>query len=286
MAHPDLLLTGKHTTELAAQQQKLVSLEVGRLEAEYSALEGQQLGIRLNFQRLAHAHGLPIDAASKPYRANDQADRAHWYKIGARASSALGVLVFSLLSVLSLSVSINGLALFVGSCLVGMLLALVIDAGVCLATGASAGNPASERRILRFAKVSGVFAIGSAAAFMLLRFVDDAHAQSFVSIILVMFEASIFLLGGSLEAAQLLYTWSARLAENYQTIEERILQIEQRLGVIRTETGGIKAREGDGVLPEGGVTHEVRQQVDSIVPVDVVRSGAARRAHVNGVDRS
>ncbi|HWZ43619.1 MAG TPA: hypothetical protein VNW97_09080 [Candidatus Saccharimonadales bacterium] len=231
--------TKQTATFLMLRQQRIKQLEeeISPLRASIANADRQGSAILLNYQHIATRHGITVQVSERtqPHPDHDQTARAHRYRWGGWACTFLGVLVFALAGSASLSFPVPQFVVFLGCAIVGLLLGIVVNTATCLLTGASASNPAASRKIALLAKISGTLALLSAAIFLLLRFVDSGMALTFVSLILVCFESSVFLLGGSLESGHALYIWSSRLTTEYQEVRAQHDTLEHRLRVAESE---------------------------------------------------
>jgi len=241
------------------RHQRIKQLEecITRLHAALDSSECRLSAILLDFQRIAARHGIPvpISALTFPHPDHDQSTRAARYRVGSRASTILGVVVFSLAGMASLSFPVPQFVLLLGCAVVGLLLGAIVNTGVCLLTGASAANPSAAVKIALLAQISGSLGLTSAIAFMLLRFIADSTALALVSAIIVCFETAVYVLGGALEAAHLLYDWSGRLALQYEMVRTERDEIALQLQKAEAELAELND-ERDQKTKEGDSHHE------------------------------
>ena len=206
--------------ELRRQHDQDLRVERSKKQSELRAIDLHRYSTSDQFRRYARLKDLPFSVQAGPRVDLDLHKRTLAYAYGKHACTTLGVSTFATLGVASLDVPIPTMVLFLIGAVAGFLLSLVVNAGIALYTKAGPANPRAEEPLTRLALISGTGVLGSAAAFMLLRFMSAA-AQASVSIVLVAFEASVFALGGALAAAHLVCSWSDHLAAEYETLNRR-----------------------------------------------------------------
>jgi hypothetical protein len=276
-------------SQLRLQRRWQLTNSLPSLKTALTNAKAQLSASLLDFQRIAAAHGIPVQLVetTQPHADHDQTTRALRYRIGGWACTILGILVFALACTASLSLPVPQIVLFLGCAVVGLLLGIAVDTATCLLTGASASNPAALSKIVLLGRISGAFAVLSAVLFLFLRFFAAGVAPLFVSTILVCFECSVFLLGGALEAGHALYSWSKRLSRNYQLILAERNELEHQLQVTELELNeltGISVQVESSKFQGEGYENGKMDQHDHSVHVDVAgRPGA--KGTVNGSGR-
>jgi hypothetical protein len=275
----------RHLQEQRARQlQETITVSTEALEHT----EAEVVGITLDHQDLSAKHHLrpQITSASIPRPDPDETRRAEAYRSGSIACTTLGVLVFALLGTLSLAFSVSPVVVFLGCALVGVLFGAVVNQLVCLATKANASNPDASYAIGVLAWISGILAIASALGFMTLRFVDNASALAFVSIILVCFESGVFLLGGALAGGHRIYCWSSRLALDYAVLRERRNRLKSQLEAAGSELEAInRSLKGTDFRSEGDPNHD-KDVHRASSDLDVSGVGGVRPTiNINGASR-
>lgn len=276
----------RFTQQLRQQHHQDLRSELETRHNELQFVDLKRYSIVDLFRKYAILHQIAFSVEIGPQCDPDLQTRALVYAYGKHACTILGVLTFAALAVASLELPISTSAVFLTSAAVGYLLSLVVNSGVALATKAGPANPKAETDLRRLASIAGAGVFASAAAFMLLRFMS-ATAQSYVSIVLVTFEASIFVLGGALGGGQLVCSWSGQLAGDYEALNKHRNEMLRRLHAIDAELDPGARATGNSTPQQGS---EVKHEDDrtKLMPSSpaIGSSYGSSRQGVNGVDRS
>ena len=268
------------------QHDQDLRIEYQEKQSSLDLLDQKRYSVVDLFRRYARLHEIPFSVEMGPQRDPDLHTRTRMYGFGKHACTTLGVSTFAVLAVASLELPVSATTLFVISAAVGYLLSLIVNSSIALAAKAGPANPHAERQLRRVAFIAGGGVLGSAGAFMLLRFMS-ATARSHVSVVLVIFETSVFALGGVLASSQLVCSWSEQLTSEFETLNTERNKLLCRIDAIEAKLpAAAPAVETPTEQSEFEVKHEDRCTILTATGAGGNDTGIRARQGINGVDRS
>jgi hypothetical protein len=222
-------------------------------------------GLKTQYLDLANRHSFPdldpLSEATVPRIDEVETSKARRYRLYAACALFLGLMLAAVLSALSINFP-SWTLLFAGTVLIATIFSFMVVGVIWATIKAGPENPGCMKAVWIWTILSGIAVLGSAAVFGWMRFVDDLKVLSQLGIVLVIFEAGAFVLGGSFECGYVVYKWSFDLYQKYDGARVERDTVSQGLIQVSVEVDDLQFRLGKRTSEED-VPERVKDNKDT-----------------------